>query len=223
MSQSPEIIKAVSQGAETPKPPMDDFFFHAVGYVDRHKPVFIGIAVALLVVLLGGIGFFEWSKTQTQKRSEALYELEALARTPAKVDAALNGLEQFAKENSGSPQAHMARLLTANLRVQKKDFLKAGFELEQLLNELSPENGMYVLVQIYLSNLLRDQGKPQEALAVLERGKGQVMEDALLLEKGETLMVLDKKAEAKTQLTRLMQAYPDSLYKQRAQQLLELL
>ena len=223
MSQSPDTTNAVPQGTVTSKPPMDDFFFHAVGYVDRHRTVFIGIAVAILVALLGGIGYFEWTKAQSQKRSEGLFELEALARIPAKTDEALSGLERFTKENSGSPQAHMARLLAANLWVKKKDLLKAGFELEQLLSELKPENGMYVLVQVYLSNLLRDQGKPQEALAVLERGKGQVMEDALLLEKGETLMVLEKKAEAKTQLTRLMQAYPDSLYKQRAQQLLELL
>ena len=54
-----------------------------LNFITKHLPSLKKISVISspqTMEILGGIGFFEWSKTQTQKRSEALYELEALRK-----------------------------------------------------------------------------------------------------------------------------------------------
>lgn len=201
--------------------PVDDFFFHFVDYAYQRRKIFITVGLVIFGAIFAALGWFEFQTGQTNQRNEQLYQLEAQLRDPASQSAAFDGLDQFQKENPGTSQAHLSKLYRANVLGAKGDFLKAEFELNQMLSQLDPKTGLYVVVQVNLANLLRDQGKSKEALALLDSGSGAVMQDALLIEKAEIHFALKKYEEAKTTLNSLLEAYPNSLYKQRAEQLLK--
>lgn len=201
---------------------VDDVFFHLVDYLYRRRKFFITLLVAVFALILGGLGVYEYLKAQDKARDVELYRIEQSLRQGDK-DQALAKLSSFAAEHQGTDQARMARFWRANLLAQGKDYLAAEQELNLLLEQTDPNQGLFVLVQVYLSNLLRDQDKLQEALSILNRGQGKVMQDAILAEKAEAYMLLKQPDQAKAHLNRILDEFPDSLYRQRAQQLLKVL
>ncbi|MDT8445330.1 MAG: tetratricopeptide repeat protein [bacterium] len=221
---SKEETKPVAQPVpEAEAAPVDDVFFHLADYLYRHRKLFIGLLALVFALILVGLGVQEYLKAQDQDRDLRLYQIEQQMSQVDQMDQAAEALAAFAASEQGTPQARIARLHRANLLSAKKDYLGAQFELDQLLNQTDPKSGFYAVVQVYLANVLRDQNKLDEALAALGRGNAQVLQDALSVEKAETLMLLKKPDEARALLERLLSEYPDSLYRQRAQQLLNVL
>lgn len=203
--------------------PVDDFFFHFVEFVYQRRKAFIIIGLSAFAALFSVLGWFEFQSAQMEKRHEQLYQLESKLRATETNPTAFKGLEAFLKKNKGTSQATLARMYRANTLGAKGDLVKAAFELEQLLGEIDPKSGLFVVTQVNLANLLRDQGKDKKALEILDQGAGMIMQDALLIEKAEIFFAQQNQVEAKKTLNRLLEAFPSSLYKQRAEQLLKAL
>ena len=212
----------VQQDADV-QAPVDDFFFHFVDYLYRKRKLFISIGLLLLAGVFVSLGWVEYQQQQNEKRDLALFSIESELRVKETQNKALGDLESFIEHHPGTSQSRLARLYRSNVLSAQGDYLKAEFELDHLLAELDPKSGFFVVVQVNLSNLLRDQGKMKDALAILDKNQGIVMEDALLIEKAEIYFSEKNAQEVKNTLNRLLEAYPNSLYKQRAEQLLQAL
>ena len=224
MTEDKSIPKEVEEALAQP---VDDFFFHLADYFYRKRKVLISFGLGLLVLLVGFLGWREWVSAQEIARNVALYQIEKGLTDPnldfkTKNDRALDRLAVFAKTYPNTAQVHMARFMRANLFAGQGQYLKAQMELEILIASIEGDTGFKRIAQVVLANLLRDQGKVDEAISFLEAVQGSVMRDAILLELAEAYLKVKKSKEAKATLDELLKDYPDSLYKHRAQQLLPL-
>ena len=102
-------------------------------------------------------------------------------------------------------------------------YKEAESDLKGLLAMLEKESDLFVLASLYLSNVLVDQQKNDEAIDILENARTENMTDIILMALAEIYMDTLQADKAKQTLEILTRDYPNSLYAQRAKQLLSLL
>jgi predicted negative regulator of RcsB-dependent stress response len=126
----------------------------------------------------------------------------------------------FLDDYAGSKQAEIALFYRSSLNYHQKQYDKAGSDLREVLTVLEKPSDFHVIASVYLSNILRDQGKVDEAVTVLNAAKSDIMTDLIMLELAETYISSDQKDAAKQTLNAIVMDYPNSLYANRAKQLL---
>ncbi len=202
---------------------IEDFFFHSADYVYRHRLAFILLGVLLLITVLGVYGGYQYQENQAIQRAERLYSLQQQMSEADFLQNQGAALDRFIKENQGSAEAHIALLQRANLRSKANQLIKAEYDLRTLLQEMDPKVNLYPLVAMYLANILRDQEKPEEALSLLLEAKAKRNSEVILIELGEIYSSLNRPQEAKEVLNELKGQFPNSLFIERANRLLELM
>jgi predicted negative regulator of RcsB-dependent stress response len=204
---------------------LDDFLFNATNYIYKKRKLFITLVVAFLVILFSGYGINWFINYQDNLRNEQLYRIETIVQNQGisndkKSEQALPMINQFLDEYKGSKQAEIVLFYRSSLNYHQKQFDKAGEDLKEVLTVLEKPSDFHVIASVYLSNILRDQGKFEEAVQVLNEAKSDVMTDLIMLELAETYMSSGQKDSAKETLDTLIKDYPNSSFANRAKQLL---
>lgn len=206
----------------------DDLLFHAANYIYVRKKIFISLAIAILVIIFSGYGTFRFIQYRENLRNEHLYGIEKVIYDTAlsdneQAEKALPLLDDFIAEYSDTEQYAIARFYRAGLYYKTGEFANAEQDLNDLLTSLEKGSDLYVLSSLSLANVLRDQDKATEALAILEQAKEETVTDIIMMEEAEIYMRNNENDKARKTLEDLLQYYPQSVYLTKAKQLLEIL
>lgn len=203
----------------------DEFLFHATNYIYKKRKLFITLGVVFVAALLGAYGIDWYIEYQNNLRNEGLFKIESTIRDTKssekeRFEEAIPIINEFLTKNSDTTQAEIALFYRSSLYFQQEKYVEAEKDLRTVLEFLDNPSDMHVLASIYLSNILRDQGKTDEAVKILESAKSEIMTDVVMMEIAEIHIASDKKEDAKNALELILRDYPDSMYKSRIQQLL---
>lgn len=210
----------------------DEFLFHAANYIYVRRKFFISLSVIILVVIVSGYSTIKYLEYADNLRNEKLFEIEQII-----YDASLSNeeqskmamplIEQFLSENPDTPQYELASFYRAGLAFKDGELEMAEEELKSLSASMEPGTDLSFLANLYLVNVLRDQNKTDEAVEILELIKSEAKSDALidivLMEQAELYMEKNQSDKAKESLEILLKDYPQSVYVNKARQMLELL
>lgn len=216
------------QKGQTPAPTVDDFFFHAADYVYKHKKKFMVLTGVLIAIFLAAYAINWYLEKQDTHRNEELYKIEKVLDDRSlsdekRFEKGLPALNDFLVKFENSNQAKIALFRRGSLYFDQKKLTEAEADLTKLLEKLEKTSGIYVLTNIYLANVLRDQGKAQESIQILEGVKSETMTDLVLLELAEAYLGTGQNDKAKINLTALTEDHAKSIYANRAKQMLDLL
>ena len=203
--------------------PFEEFLFHAADYIYRRKTTFTYIVIALLCVLVAIFGGFFWKKHSDKLQSEAFYEIEKMITSPEKVsnEQILTSLDSFYKKYGATRQGVLAKFYTGQFYAEDKQYDQAIKELEESIELFEKSSPFRVLAIIYLANVYRDMKQPQKAIDLLEGINVDLLEDARMFELAEVYLSLDDKKKGGDILKTLVSDFPNSGYKQRANDLIK--
>jgi len=130
-----------------------------------------GSAIVMgLVIAFGGLfGFKQWQSWQESNRQSAAAEFEVMVQLlgQGQLDAAMANYQTLREEHGDSPYASMAALQMARARIEVNQA-----DLAIGLYEYVVENGypraLAVVARERLARVLLDQGRPEDALALLD-------------------------------------------------------
>ena len=207
---------------------LDDFLFNAADYIYRRRKLFISLAIAVAVIVVSGYGTYTYIQYKINQRNEQLFLIEQVVQDKAKnadqrFEKAMPMLNKFIEAHADTSQQHLALFYRSRLYFDQKKYNKAESDLKGLLEMLEKESDLFVLASLYLSNVLVDQQKNDQAIEILQNARTENMTDIVLMALAEIYMDTLQADKAKQTLEVLTRDYPNSLYVQRANQLLSLL
>ncbi len=204
---------------------LDDFLFHATNYVYKKRKLFIALGIVLAASLLGGYGIGRYIDYRDNLRNEGLYQIERTIRDDRQgerqqYEKALSQIDDFLADFPGSRQAAIALFYRSSLNFRQEGYREAEKDLRRVIELLEKPSEFHLLASIYLSNILRDQGKTDQAVEILQAAKSEIMTDIVMMEIAETHIAAGNRTEAKSLLETIVKDYPRSLYRSRIEQLL---
>lgn len=207
---------------------LDDFLFHATNYIYKRRKAFSAFGIAFIVLLLGGYGIHRFIEYRNDLRTEELFEIETVLHNNRLTDQqryekATPLIDDFLANHQGGKQSKIVLFYRSSLHFQQKKYQEAEKDLRSVIDLLEKPSEFHTLASIYLSNILRDQGKKELAIKVLQAAKSEIMAEILLMELAEAYFGAGKTAEARSILQSIMQDYPQSIYRNRIEQLLTML
>ncbi|MGH8602275.1 MAG: YfgM family protein, partial [Gammaproteobacteria bacterium] len=156
------------------------------------------IVVGLLIGLVGVWGWRLWSekKETAAEQASVTYQQMVASMTEKKPKAAKELGQELIKNSDRSTYAVLAALLLAKIEAEDGDLGKAAEHL-QWANTHAKVEALTTTAQLRLARVLLSQGKAAEAWSVLSQLQG--VDDLAVYQetKGDTLVALDKKAEAR--------------------------
>ncbi|HEX4963595.1 MAG TPA: tetratricopeptide repeat protein [Thermoanaerobaculia bacterium] len=222
-----------------------DDFTSAVGrgveYAESHVMTIVYAVVGVLVLVALGVGIYYWRSHQAQAAGEALAKavkvyLAPVVTTGAKPDdpaepsfpteeahraAAKKALEKVRSDYGSTDAADVAHLYLAQIAAEEGKLTEAR-KIWQDFVDAHPKQMLGAEARLNLIHLDRQQGKGEEVVkelrAMLEKGDNPVPQDALLHELGVTLEQLKRPQEAVQAYQRILDEFPQSPYRQEAQQ-----
>ncbi|MGH8579279.1 MAG: YfgM family protein [Gammaproteobacteria bacterium] len=157
------------------------------------------IVVGLLIGLLGVWGWRSWSaKNETAAEQASIaYQRMVDSMTEKKPKAAKELGQELIKNYDRSTYGVLAALLLAKIEAEDGNLEKASEHL-RWANTQAKVEALAMTAQLRLARVLLSQGKAAEAWSVLSQLKG--VDDLAVYQetKGDTLVALDKKEEART-------------------------
>ena len=130
-----------------------------------------GSAIVMgLVIAFGGLfGFKQWQNWQENDRQQASTEFEVLDQllTDGQLDAAMSNFQNLQDDHADSPYTSMAALKMARARVEV-DQPDLAIGLYEIVVESGSPRALSAVARERLARLLLDQGRPEEALQVLD-------------------------------------------------------
>ena len=207
---------------------LDDFLFNAADYVYRRRTLFISLAIILVVIAVSGYGTYAYIQYKLNQRNEQLFMIEQIVQEKGsnadqRFEKAIPLLNRFIETYPDTSQQHLALFYRSRLFFDQKKYSEAETDLKELLNMLEKESDLFVLASLYLSNVLLDQQKDDQAIDILQNARTENMTDIVLMALAEIYLNTFQEDKAKQTLEVLTKDYPNSLYGQRAKQLLSLL
>ncbi|MDX2471945.1 MAG: tetratricopeptide repeat protein [SAR324 cluster bacterium] len=207
------------------KPAMDDFFFHAADFVYRRRKTFINLGIAIVVIIVAVYLVIQGIKRAEVKRAEALYAIQQKMVASGGngrtfLEAHGTELNDFIKENQGTPEEKIALFERSNLFYSTLKYAEAEADLNKIIVELKPEAGLFPVANLFLANILRDQNRAEEAIVLLKSALNKRPSDMILIEIAEAYYGLSKFDQAKQNINDLKSQFPQSPYLERAERLL---
>lgn len=207
---------------------LDDFLFNAANYIYVRRKMFISLAVIVAVIILSVYGTVRFLQYRDNLRNEALYGIERIIHDPSltakeQYQKALPMLNRFLENHAGTEQSPLALMYRGGLYYQQNEYKASEADFRSVRSSQPKDSERYILASIYLSNVLRDQGRIAEAVDVLKTAQTEKMTDMILMELAELYHQSGQKDEAEKTLGILVQDFPNSPYHARAKQMLELL
>ena len=159
-----------------------------------------GSAIVMgLVIAFGGLfGFKQWQNWQDSTRQSASTEFAVLDQllTEGQLDAAMSNFQNLRDDYADSPYTSMAALKMARARIEV-DQPELAIGLYEFVVENGYPKALKVVARERLARVLLDQGRPEDALAMLEGAESTAGFEARYAEvRGDILYALDRGDEA---------------------------
>ena len=208
----------------------------SVHWVEEHRNLLIGAAVAAVVVAAAGFGAWSWWQGRAAAANQALAEALEVYRAPvgdvaaAADDDELSFPDDTARrarakelftavhdEYGGREPAAVADVYLAQIAVEEGDTERAR-ELWQGFLDRNEDHMLASQVRVNLIHLDRQEGHGDEVVAELESELAATPEertlpaDLVLWELGQTYEELGRQDEADSTFRRLAEEYPTSPY-----------
>lgn len=130
-----------------------------------------GSAIVMgLVIAFGGLfGFKQWQSWQESNRQQAAAEYEVMDQllTAGQLDAAMANFQNLQDDYADSPYTSMAALQMARARIESNQ-VDLAIGLYEFVVDHGYPKAMTVVARERLARVLLDQGRPDEALQVLD-------------------------------------------------------
>lgn len=183
---------------------VQDTLYETVDFLQRNLKWVIAAAVAVIVAIAGGIGYYAYGQYRASQESAAFYAAEKLLAQPDKkleerLNQAGSAFADFVKTYPDSPLAPAAHTYLARFAFERKEYETARQAYQRALEHprLDPVQGGIVLLA--LGKLMEAQGKPAEALTFYERISDKRFEDAKAYAMGTAEMAAGKTEAARKQ------------------------
>lgn len=175
-----------------------------------------GTAILAGVVLAGGavFGWQGWQKQQKAVREGASIQYENLMEAYENASAGesadkdhatlVHVATQMREEYAKTTYAQYAALQMARYQVEQGDLVKARSELDWILAS-KPEPEIRDLVHLRLAQVLHAQGNPDKAIELLEDSGSETQAVAYLELRGDILLGMERKSEARDAYESAMQ------------------
>ncbi len=222
-----------------------DDFTSAVGrgveYAESHVMTIVYAVVGVLALVAIGVGISYWRSNQAQAAGQALAKAVKVYQAPvvtadakpndatapsfataeAHRAAARKALEKVRSDYGSTDAADVANLYLAQLDAEEGKLADAR-KIWQDFADAHPKHMLGAESRLNLLRLDREQGKGEEVVkqlrAMLEKGDAPVPQDVLLHELGATLEQVKRPQEAVQSYQRILDEFPQSPYRQEAQQ-----
>ncbi|MFY9820137.1 MAG: tetratricopeptide repeat protein [Thermoanaerobaculia bacterium] len=222
----------------------DDFtsaLGRGVEYAESHVMTIVYAVVGVLVLVALGVGIFYWRSHQAQAAGQALAKavkvyLAPVVTTGAKPTdpatpsfaseeahraAAKKALQKVRADYGSTDAADVANLYLAQIAAEEGRLAEAR-KVWQSFADAHPKHMLGAEARLNLIHLDREQGKGEDVVkelrTMLEKGDTPVPQDVLLHELGITLEQLKRPQEAAQSYQRILDEFPQSPYRQEAQQ-----
>lgn len=176
---------------------------------NRYGNLITWLATAVLLALAAFNGWNWWQREQAAKASGLYGELEraVLAGEMDRVGAAWNDLKS---RHPSTAQAQQGALLAAKAWVEKAqgDAAKAALEWA---TEQAADPAYRAVARLRLAGVLLDQGKPQDALTVLDKARGAGFDALVEDRRADAHLALGQPDQARESLKAALKALPDDL------------
>ncbi|HSS77219.1 MAG TPA: tetratricopeptide repeat protein [Thermoanaerobaculia bacterium] len=222
-----------------------DDFTSAVGrgveYAESHVMTIVYAVAGVLVLVAIGVGIFYWRSHQSQAAGQALAKAVKVVQAPvvttgakptdptepsfpteeAHRAAAKKALQKVRDDYGSTNAAEIANLYLAQIAAEEGKLAEAR-KIWKDFADSHPKHMLGAEARLNLLHLDREQGKGEEVVkelrAMLEKGDNPVPQDVLLHELGSTLEQLKRPQEAVQSYQRILDEFPQSPYRQEAQQ-----
>jgi predicted negative regulator of RcsB-dependent stress response len=222
-----------------------DDFTSAVGrgveYAESHVMTIVYAVAGVLALVAIGTGIFYWRSHQSQAAGQALAKAVKIYQAPvvttgakptdkespsfateeAHRAAARKALQKVRDDYGSTDAADVANLYLAQIDSEEGKLAQAR-KIWQDFADAHPKHMLGAEARLNLIHLDREQGKGEEVVkevrAMLEKGDTPVPQDVLLHELGTTLEQLKRPQEAAQSYQRILDEFPQSPYRQEAQQ-----
>lgn len=153
--------------------------------------------VALGLAILGGWQYWQRHQLQTMEQDQASYRavLEALGRDQR--DEAVKQATELRTRRPGSPYADQSELALARAAVDRRDFDEAARLLKGVADG-SKDPELRQVAKTRLARVLVEQGKHDEALALLDAGQAGAFAGLVHEIRGDALAAKGDAAAART-------------------------
>ncbi len=175
----------------------------------RHGSLLTWLVTLVLLGFAGYNGWNWWQRDQGLKASALQAELQraALAGELSRVETALVDLKS--RFPSTAQSAHGA-LIAAKVLIEK-DRVEPAMAALQWVAESAPDPGLKTLARLRWGSALLDQGKPQDALAVLDLARSAGFDPLVEDRRADALLALNRTEEAQQALRAAYKAMPPEL------------
>lgn len=187
-------------------------------FLIKNRKLLIGVLIAVVVIIAALVGGHFYLKSQNEKGMAALALGEQYLQA-GDWDKALkgDGLEfkgypRIAKQYSCTDAANLAHLCAGIAYYQKGDYKKAIAQLEDFTPQgdvTVSANGLAALGNAYVADKQLEKGVKYLKKAA-DRADNATLSPVYLLQAGQVLESLGKKAEAHALYVQIKEKYPDS-------------
>ncbi|HVR96648.1 MAG TPA: tetratricopeptide repeat protein [Thermoanaerobaculia bacterium] len=212
-----------------------------VEYAGSHvRPILIAVG-GVLLLLLAGLGLWTYFRSQAAKASAQLAPAMEVYQAPiqatgakpddpttpsfpneaARRERAKKLFEELRDDYGSTDAADVAGVYLADIAAEEGQLDRA----RELWTDFLDEHDDHILagaVQLNLFELDRKQGKGEEVVTrlrgIVDQADGPLPQDVALHELGVTLEHLGRPQEAVPQYQKILDEYPQSAYRQEAQQ-----
>lgn len=172
------------------------------------------LIIAILVSVVGLLGWRQWSATQEARAESAstVYSAlsQALERTGAGEDRAAMAVvreqaDRLLEEYPRTTYAAQARLALARLAVMEEDYEEAAAQLRAVVDR-SPTSAIEHMARLRLARVLLQQSDAEGALALVRRDYPEAWRGQALEIRGDALRAQDRHEDARAAYTAALEA-----------------
>lgn len=162
--------------------------------------------ISIVLALAAGFGWQAWKNHDQQLGETASHDyqflLQQLAASSTVPGADLSEIkdlaEQIKVQYARSGYAQFAALQLAKIAVRGNDMKQAEVQLKWVLSKAPAKSDIADIASLRLARVLASAGDTDQALDILETGRGGAYAASYELARGDVYMQLDRSSEAKS-------------------------
>ncbi len=218
--------KPIAKDVDLKKPdPVEKALYALADRIYRQRQLYIGIAVAVVVLILAGWGLWKYQEAQQIERANLYHAAEKILRDPtlAPADRMARGktaLEHVAGKIEEGLLAVVIRLELGTMHLQSGELDAAERRFEEAKNLAQSSPFLRNVAHLNLAKLHASQDRWDNAYADLKQISGDTWGDVKLREQAIVALEQGDLEAARTTLEELINTVPNSMFRDEAELLL---